>query len=288
MSSVATPTIERIDHGVLPSNDLGRAHRFYSTFMGGVLDHLTNLNIRGLNREVPQILFYTLANHRGWGLALQDFPIAANPARPLDGVVYGFEVAADDLTEVVSAARDRNLDTHGPVSYPEPCPIKESLFVVDPDGNTLELSIRRDPATDRPQGTIVPLRRISHVRVEVTDLTQGKSWYRDTFGLRENREVPGDEQTTLTVPHSGQLVILHRVDRVAERSTRAVKGPHIDFRIAPELYPLILERFNRREFYWGPDPTKIPWHEQGGHTVYGYDPFGNRIQIGHRFETRGH
>ena len=43
------PTIDRIDHGVLPSNDLGRAHRFYSTFMGGELDHLTNLNLRGLN-----------------------------------------------------------------------------------------------------------------------------------------------------------------------------------------------------------------------------------------------
>ena len=68
-------TIDRIDHGVLPSNDLGRAHRFYSTFMGGELDHFTNLTIRGLNREVPQILFYTLANHKGWGLALQDFPI---------------------------------------------------------------------------------------------------------------------------------------------------------------------------------------------------------------------
>ena len=100
--------------------------------------------------------------------------------------------------------------------------------------------------------------------------------------------MPGEEQVTLTVPNTGQLVILHRVDQVAERSTRAIKGPHIDFRIAPELYPPILERFNRKEYYWGPDPTKIPWHEQGGHTVYGYD-FGNRIQIGHRFErTSGH
>src|SRR5262245_24348566 len=45
-------TIERIDHGVVPSNDLGRAHRFWATFMGGEIDHLTNLNIRGLNREV--------------------------------------------------------------------------------------------------------------------------------------------------------------------------------------------------------------------------------------------
>jgi catechol 2,3-dioxygenase-like lactoylglutathione lyase family enzyme len=288
MSANGNPTIDRIDHGVIPSNDLGRAHRFYSTFMGGELDHLTNLNIRGLNREVPQILFYTLANHKGWGLALQDFPIAPNPARPLDGVVYGFEVAADDLRDATAAAEERKLKFHGPVAYPDPSPIKESFFVIDPDGNTLELSIRRDPVNEKPQGKIVPLRRISHVRVEVTDLEQGKSWYRDTFGLAEEKQVPGDSQATLTVPNTGQLVILHRVDQVAERSTRAVKGPHIDFRIAPELYPPILEKFNRKEFYWGPDPTKIPWHEQGGHTVYGYDPFGNRIQIGHRFERSGH
>jgi catechol 2,3-dioxygenase-like lactoylglutathione lyase family enzyme len=281
-------TIERIDHGVVPSNDLGRAHRFYGTFMGGELDHLTNLNIRGLNREVPQIIFYTLANHKGWGIALQDFPISPNPARPLEGVVYGFEVAAENLADVARAAEERKLRFHGPVEYAAPSPIKESLFVLDPDGNTLELSIRRDPVNDKPQGKIVPFRRISHVRVEVTDLEQGEIWYRDTFGLTEEKQVPGDEQITLTVPNTGQLVILHRVDQVAERSTRAVKGPHIDFRIDPALYPPILEKFNRKEYYWGPDPTKIPWHEQGGHTVYGYDPFGNRIQIGHRFEGRGH
>jgi catechol 2,3-dioxygenase-like lactoylglutathione lyase family enzyme len=288
MSTTAKPTIERIDHGVVPSNDLGRAHRFWGSFMGGEIDHLTNLNIRGLNREVPQIVFYTLANHKGWGVALQDFPIAPNPARPLEGVVYGFEVAAENLADAARAAEEKKVRFHGPVEYAAPSPIKESLFVLDPDGNTIELSIRRDPVNDKPQGKIVPFRRISHVRVEVTDLEQGKNWYRDTFGLTEETQVPGEGQITLTVPNTGQLVILHSVDQVAERSTRAVKGPHIDFRIDPAVYPTILEKFNRKEYYWGPDPTKIPWHEQGGHTVYGYDPFGNRIQIGHRFEGRGH
>jgi len=287
MSANGKPTIERIDHGVIPSNDLGRSHRFYGTFMGGEIDHLTNLNLRGLNREVPQIIFYTLANHKGWGVALQDFPISPNPARSLEGVVYGFEVAADDLSETARLAEEKKVRVSGSMEYPAPCPIKRSLFVLDPDGNTLELSIRRDPVNDKPQGAIVPLRRISHVRIEVTDLEQGKTWYRDTFGLAEGKQVPGDEQVTLTVPNSGQLVILRRVDQVAERSARAVKGPHVDFRIAPELYPPILEKFNRKEYYWGPDPTKIPWHEQGGHTVYGYDPFGNRIQIGHWFGHQG-
>lgn len=288
MSANDKPTIDRIDHGVVPSNDLGRAHRFYGTFMGGEIDHLTNLTIRGLNREVPQIIFYTLANHKGWGVALQDFPISPNPARPLEGVVYGFEVAADNLDAVARAADEKKVRVCGRIAYATPCPIKESLFVLDPDGNTLELSIRREPVKDKPQGVIVPLRRISHVRIEVTDMDQGKAWYRDTFGLTEEAQMPGDDDLTLTVPNTGQLVILRKVDQVAERSTRAVKGPHVDFRIAPELYPPILEKFNRKEYYWGPDPTKIPWHEQGGHTVYGYDPFGNRIQIGHRFEGRSH
>ena len=170
-----TVTIERIDHGVIPSNDLGRAHRFWGTFMGREIGHLTNLNIRGLNREVPQIVFYTLANHKGWGVALQDFPISPNPSRPLEGVVYGFEVAADDLIAVTRAAEERKLKWHGPVEHAAPCPMKESLFVLDPDGNTVELSIRRNPTSDKPQGKIVPLRRISHVRVEVTDLEQGKA-----------------------------------------------------------------------------------------------------------------
>ena len=186
----------------------GRAHRFYGTFMGGEIDHLTNLTIRGLNREVPQIVFYTLANHKGWGVALQDFPISATPSRPLEGVVYGFEVAGENLSAVVSAAEERKLKFHGPVEYAAPCPIKESLFVLDPDGNTMELCIRREPVSDKPQGKIMPLRRISHVRVEVTDLDQGKSWYRDTFGLTEDKQVPGEEQATLTVPNTGQLVIL--------------------------------------------------------------------------------
>ena len=286
MTLTDKPTIERIDHGVVPSNDLGRAHRFWANFMGGEIDHLTNLNLRGLNREVPQIIFYTLANHRGWGVALQDFPISPNPARPLEGVVYGFEVAAENLAELARAAEERKLQWHGPVEYAAPCPIKQSIFVLDPDGNTVELSIRRDPSGEAPQGKVAPLRRISHVRVEVTDLEQGRTWYRETFGLSEEDQVPGEGQFTLTVPNARQLVILRKVDQVAERSTRSIKGPHIDFRIAPELYPPIFERFNRKEYYWGPDPTKIPWHEQGGHTVYGYDPFGNRIQIGHRFERR--
>jgi catechol 2,3-dioxygenase-like lactoylglutathione lyase family enzyme len=272
--------LERIDHGVLPSNDLGRAFRFWSTFMGARINFHANLNARGLNREVPMIVFFTVANHPGFGLALQDFRLSSIPARGLESVVWGFEVAADGLSTAAAEADKQKLRWERLAEYPASSPIKESLFVLDPDGNTVELCIRKQPAESAPQEAAVPLRRISHIRIEVTDLNQARSWYSETFGLTQGDQVPGEDQLTLTVPKSKQFVILRKVDQVAERSTQCFKGPHIDLRSSAECYPEILKRFNRKETYWGPDPHLIPWHEPDSNTAYGYDPFGNRIQIG--------
>ena len=273
-------SLERIDHGVLPSNDLGRSFRFWSSFMGARLGFHANLNVRGLNREVPMIVFFTVANHSGFGLALQDFRLSPAPARKLEGVVWGFEVAADNLSAAADEAEKQKLRWERVNEYPASSPIKESMFVTDPDGNTLELCIRRDPSDAASQQGPVPLRRISHVRIEATDLDLARSWYKSTFGMVEAEQVPGEDQLTLTVVKSGQLFIVRKVAQVAERSTQCFKGPHIDLRAGKDSYPEILKRFDRKETYWGPDPDLIPWHEPDSNTAYGYDPFGNRIQIG--------
>lgn len=280
MTTTSPVVLERIDHGVLPSNDLGRSFRFWSGFMGAQIGHLTNLTTRGLNREVPMIVFMTVANHRGFGVALQDFKIMPKPMRTMEGVVWGFEVAADNLSAANEVAEKQNLNPQRITDYPSSSPIKESLLVLDPDGNTVELCVMKEPSTQAPQAGPVPLRRISHLRVEVTDLDVARSWYMDTFGLAEAAQVPGEGQVTLTVPKSGQLVILRKVTKVADRSTQCYKGPHIDMRSNEETYPEMLKRFNRRETYWGPDPNLIPWHEPDTNTAYGYDPFDNRFQIG--------
>jgi catechol 2,3-dioxygenase-like lactoylglutathione lyase family enzyme len=248
--------------------------------MGARIGFHANLNARGLNREVPMIVFFTVANHPGFGLALQDFRLSSIPARPLEGVVWGFEVAADDLSAAADIAERQNVRCDRFADYPGSSPIKESLFVLDPDGNTVELCIRKQPSEQAPQEATIPLRRISHVRIEVTDLDQARAWYTETFGLVEADQVPGKEQLTLAVPKSGQFLILRKVDQVAQRSTQCFKGPHIDLRSSEECYPEILRRFDRKETYWGPDPNLIPWHEPDPVTAYGYDPFGNRIQIG--------
>jgi hypothetical protein len=76
-------SLERIDHGVLPSNDLGRAFRFWSTFMGARLDFHA-MNARGLNREVPMIVFFTVANHRGLAS-----PCRISATSTVPGINYG-------------------------------------------------------------------------------------------------------------------------------------------------------------------------------------------------------
>lgn len=273
-------SLERIDHGVLPSNDLGRAFRFWSSFMGARLGFHANLNVRGLNREVPMIVFFTVANHPGFGLALQDFRLSPTPTRKLEGVVWGFEVAAENLSAAADEAEKRKLRWERVADYPASSPIQESLFVLDPDGNTLEFCIRKEPSQETPQQGPIPLRRISHVRIEATDLDKARAWYANTFGMVAAEQVPGEDHLTLTVQKSGQLLIIRKVAQVAERSTRCFKGPHIDLRAGEESYPEILKRFDRKETYWGPDPNLIPWHEPDSNTAYGYDPFGNRIQIG--------
>src|SRR5215467_1559528 len=111
--------LERIDHGVLPSNDLGRAFRFWSTFMGARIGCHANLNVRGLNREVPMIVFFTVANHAGFGLALQDFRLSSIPGRPLEGVVWGFELAADDLSAAADIAERHDVRCDRFADYPE-------------------------------------------------------------------------------------------------------------------------------------------------------------------------
>jgi len=55
--SKSTPSVVRIDHGVIPTNDLGKSLSFFTDVLGARFNALVNVNLRGLNREVPEIAF---------------------------------------------------------------------------------------------------------------------------------------------------------------------------------------------------------------------------------------
>ena len=140
-------SLERIDHGVLPSNDL----RLWSSFVGARLGFHANLNVRGLNRKVPMIVFFTVANYPGFGLALQDYRLSPAPVRPMEGVIWGFEVADNDLSAAAIEAQKQKIRWERFTDYSDSSPFSESRFVIDPDGNTIELCHRKHPSDVAPQ-----------------------------------------------------------------------------------------------------------------------------------------
>ena len=270
--------VVRIDHGVVPSNDLGRSLTFFTNVLGAQFMMLVNVNLRGLNRVVPEIVFLTLANHRGFGIALQDQPIP-EPVRPLEGPVWGFEVDERGIDGVVETLRRRGIPSEDPVEYPAPSPIASSVFLQDTHSFVYELSTRRDKKNGAEPGQgHLGLRRINHVRLEVTDLTAARQWYMETLGLEETDQVPGDRQVTLAVRETGQLFILHEVPEMTQRS-HYCRGPHVDVKVPLGSFEAFISRLANIERYWGPAGDQIPWHEPDTQTLYFYDPFGNRLQV---------
>jgi len=281
--SQPTASIVRLDHGVVPTNDLGQSIVFLTTVLGADFRRLVNANLRGLNREVPEMAFFVLANHAGFGAALQGQPIP-HPVRPLEGPVWGLEVDERGIDGVTQHLRRREIPFEGPIEYPDPSPIAASVLVKDPQEFVYEISARRDEKQSRDPGQgDLGLRRISHVRLEVTDLAEAVDWYQGTLGLENTDEVPGEDQRTLAIGETGQLFILHEVSEMTQRS-HYPQGPHVDVKVAVGGYEEFVSRLTNVERYWSPFGERIPWHEPDRQTVYFYDPFGNRLQVG---ENRG-
>ncbi len=284
MAVAVKTAVVRLDHIAVPTNDLGTSLAFYTDVLGARFNRLVNCNLRGLNRVVPEMVFVTVANHRGMGIALQD-EVIPPPIRALEGPVCGFEIDERGIEGVTQALRERGVAFEGPVEYPAPSPIAASVFVQDPQQNTFELSVRRDDrrSSDPPQGHL-GLRRISHVRLEVTDLELARQWYTETLELEPYEAVPGERQLTFAIGETGQLFIVHEVPTMTRRSHYA-RGPHVDVKVPIGAFEAFVPRLTNVERYWGPNGHEIPWHEPDPKTVYFYDPFGNRFQVS---ENRPH
>jgi len=199
--------------------------------------------------------------------------------------VWGFEVDDRGLAGVIAVLDQRKVVYEGPVEYAKPSPIAASLFIRDIHDFNYEFSVRRDgqKSTEPGQGDL-GLRRINHVRLEVTDLPLAERWYLDTLGLSRTEPVPGDRQTTLVVAETGQMFILHEVSQMTQRS-HYCRGPHVDVKVPIGSFETFVSNLTNIERYWSPFGNRIPWHEPNSQTVYFYDPFGNRLQVS---ENRPH
>jgi len=52
-------------------------------------------------------------------------------------------VTQNNLDKLVKELTAAQIEFEGPTTYPDPVPLKETIRVWDPEGNTLEFSTRR-------------------------------------------------------------------------------------------------------------------------------------------------
>ena len=280
---VAVAAVNRIDHYVIQVNDLWRSFEFYRDVLGAQVDAIAGADIERLSHRGNQILFIRIAGHRGVGMAVSN--VETPPAtRMFEHYTVGFEVTDPQLLDLQALLGTRGTPYVGPNVYGPALPIARSLFFQDPDGHTIEACVRStssgsesEPRSQTGSGPVHP-RRISHMRVEVTDVNRSARWFQDVLGFEPVLE--HEREAYLKVRNGDQLLVL-RPTRELSPWRDFVRGPHIDLEVPPAAYPAIFERIEDREGYWdsAPHPFNGPRGVDHNVTVYFFDPDGNRFQV---------
>ncbi|MFI9271410.1 VOC family protein [Kitasatospora sp. NPDC052896] len=127
----------------------------------------------------------------------------------------------------------------------------------------------------------MPLRRVNHVVLSVSDLDASVHFYRDTLGLRVVTELPGTEhwpamvflRSPLASTNHHDLALIANADAPAD----GVRRPGL-FHVAFELGTIDeLERAQQRLTAAGTFGTAL---DQGMHlSVYGTDPDGLAVEV---------
>lgn len=130
--------INTFDHCGFSVQDIPRAWRFYDKVLGGKPLHITNLNHK-VYEGWPVISFIEMGGHRFELCLAQELLPEAQTGFPR----IGFAVTEENLRKLVKELDEADIAYEGPITYPDPIPLKETIRVRDPEVNLLEFSTRR-------------------------------------------------------------------------------------------------------------------------------------------------
>jgi catechol 2,3-dioxygenase-like lactoylglutathione lyase family enzyme len=156
--------------------------------------------------------------------------------------VVGIEVTADGFARIVRKLEEKkSVKFDGPRLRERLGPNGKSILLQDPFGNHLEL-IERDRLAVQEGSAYLGL---SQLELEVTDLDRSVDFYSRVFGLKplgREKDALGRETACLQL-HSGQWLVLHKVNSLSERSSANYRfeGQHYAF-FTPTPQMLLLFR----------------------------------------------
>jgi len=278
MTTQVSASVQHFDHSVLPCMDLFKEERFYTEVLGGAMflkPGMTHHDPSGFSEATgkthPPGTFIKFGRHH-LGFFLQ-YEVPVYPAaEPGSGYpCWGLWVAEDDFDDVVQAARDfpvpvGEVRTEGHAGIP-----MRSVFLLDPDGNSLELV--SDP---RGRYDDYKVTGISHMHTEAVDLAATSEFYGRYLGLEAVGADEEAEVVALGMP-SGQHLFVHRVDEVSPATVGPYFGRHCAYYVEADAYHVLEGHLNDDKVE---QIDMVPGLRRPGELdTYFFDPSGLYIQI---------
>jgi catechol 2,3-dioxygenase-like lactoylglutathione lyase family enzyme len=251
--------IETIDHIAIPVRDLDKNQHFYINVLG-LKYKTTRRNPDGSPRQT-----YVLAGDNIIGLHLPGVNAgSSSSSAPRIGISVNQE-RFEQVKKILKAAKHPFT---GPIEHAHEAPLAVSIYFDDPDGNHLELCVRRKE----------PLYEcISHTVFETRDLKKAIPFYAKALGIG----VPitcGDE--TLLPAQNGQMIGLIEVADLSERSKRHGRGCHMAMNVSQDDFDAMLVLIDRHGGKnQGDSRADDGLRPEGERSIYFFDPDHNRLQI---------
>lgn len=248
-----------IDHIAIPVRDLDLNQDFYLNVLG-LKFKTTRRNPDGTPRQT-----YVLAGDNIIGLHLPGINAGVSSST---GPRIGVGVSQERLNDVQQKLESKNYPFNGPVEHPQDSPLAVSIYVDDPDGNHLELCVRRTEPFHEC---------ISHTVFETRDLNKAITFYTEALGA--GGPVACGQEAFIPV-HNGQMIGLVEVAELSERSKKHGRGCHMAMDVTQEDFDSMLSMIDR---YGGKNQgdgrADDGLRPDGERSTYLFDPDTNRLQI---------
>jgi catechol 2,3-dioxygenase-like lactoylglutathione lyase family enzyme len=251
--------IEAIDHIAIPARDLTLNQSFYTDVLGLKFKTLRR-NPDGSPRQT-----YVLAGGNIIGLHLPGVSAAPSPsAAPRIGI----GVTPERFVEIEEKLRRDRHAFRGAVDHSADAPLVRSLYFDDPDGNHLEVCVRR----------IEPLGEcISHTVFETVNIKKSLTFYSEALG--SGVAIACGSETMVTT-QSGQMIGLLEVEELSARSKKHGRGCHMALNVPREDFDsmvALIERYGGKT--QGDKRADDGLRPPGERSIYFFDLDNNRLQI---------
>jgi catechol 2,3-dioxygenase-like lactoylglutathione lyase family enzyme len=251
--------VQTLDHVALGVRDLERNRKFYVDVLG--LKPRTNQCDAAGSAPAAQVL----AGENSIRLHLRGMrssPSATGAPR------VGIAVPPARLSTISETLKTARHPFRGPVEHGEDTPFTEAIYLNDPDGNHLEICVRRDGSEEEC---------ISHTVFETRDLEKAITFYTEALGTG----VPIACENELFIPvQNRQMIGLACVAELSERSRKFSRSGHMALNVMHEDFDSMVTLVERYGGKIQPDKRAEEGARPAGErSIYFFDLDNNRLSI---------